>query len=52
MNYVYDCGGEEKTLTDDDNTKVEHGKYFVIVCNNCCDIPVLHMLRRKGDNDD
>lgn len=47
MNYVYDCKGIEKVLADDQETVVEHGILFLVRCSDCCNVPVLHMLRRK-----
>jgi hypothetical protein len=47
MNYVYNCNGQEKILTDNQETKVEHGRYFFVVCSVCCNVPVYHMLDRK-----
>jgi len=52
MNYVYNCNGQEKVLTDDQETKVEHGRYFVVVCSDCCNVPVLHMLDRKDSDNE
>jgi len=49
MNYVYNCNGQEKVLTDDQETRVEHGRMFCVVCSDCCNVPVLHMLERKDD---
>lgn len=51
MNYVYDCNGDVKKLTDDQATIVEHKKYFCVVCSDCCNVPVLHMLRRDDSNE-
>jgi len=44
--YVYYCKGEEIELTTED-TSDEHGRYFVVVCDKCCNIPVFHLLERK-----
>jgi len=51
MNYVYNCKGQEKVLADGQETVVEHGRMFCVVCSDCCNVPVLHMLDRK-DNDE
>jgi hypothetical protein len=48
--YVYDCQGKEVELTDE-KTSLEHGKYFVVHCDKCCNVTVLHGLRRKGEKD-
>ena len=45
--YTYECNGETITLTDEE-TRHEHGKYFVVVCHKCSNVPVLHILY-KGD---
>ena len=55
--YVYDCQGKEVELANDAETSLEHGKYFVVHCMNCCSGPdgpvkVFHGLRRKGENDE
>ena len=50
MNYVYDCNGDVKSLRDDQPTIVEHKKYFCVVCSDCCNVPVLHMLRRESND--
>lgn len=52
MNYVYNCNGQEKILTDDQETSVEHGSMFCVVCSECCNVPVLHMLDRKDDENE
>jgi hypothetical protein len=44
--YVYDCNGETKQLGDDQETIVEHDKYFCVICKECCNVPVLHILTR------
>ena len=49
MRYVYNCNGREVTLTDDDATKirkVSNKMFFFIICDKCCNIKVLHILRR------
>jgi hypothetical protein len=47
MDYVYTCRNKEIQLTDE-KTDIKHGKYFLVVCDKCCNIPVLHMLHRKS----
>ena len=49
--YVYDCQGKEVELTDEE-TSLEHGKYFVVHCTKCCNVKVFYGLRRKGETDD
>jgi hypothetical protein len=44
--YIYDCNGVTKQLQDDQETIVEHNKYDCVVCTDCCNVPVLHLLRR------
>ena len=51
MKYIYECNGETKNLKDDQETLVEHKSYFVVVCNDCCNIPVLHLLERGETNE-
>lgn len=50
MNYYYECDRtgkfEEYKLTDDDKTEVVHKQYFVVVCKECCNVPVCHLLKR------
>jgi hypothetical protein len=46
MKYIYECEGKIKQLKDDDETKLEHNTYFVIVCKKCCNVPVFHLLKR------
>lgn len=46
--YEYECNGQVMTLTDDQETIVEHKKYFCVICTDCCNVPVLHLLTRKG----
>ena len=43
--YVYECNGKTIVLTDEE-TRHEHGRYFVVVCDKCCNVPVLHLLRK------
>lgn len=43
--YVYDCDCQTKDLGDDQDTIVDH-KYFCVVCSDCCNVPVLHLLTR------
>jgi hypothetical protein len=47
--YTYVCNGKTIVLRDDQTTIVEHKKYFCVVCTDCCNVPVLHLLNRKGD---
>lgn len=44
--YTYECDGKTITLT---NEKTEHsfGKYFVVICDKCCNIPVTHLLKKE-----
>jgi len=46
--YEYTCNGEVKDLTDDQKTVVDHKIYFSVICTDCCNVPVLHLLTRKG----
>ena len=44
--FIYNCNGKDIVLTDE-KTEHEHGKYFVVICDKCCNIPVFHLLREK-----
>ena len=46
MKYKYKCNGIEKNLKDHQETLVEHKQYFCVVCNECSNVPVLHLLER------
>ena len=43
--YVYECDGKAVTLTDE-KTEHVHGKFFTVICEKCCNVPVLHLLER------
>ena len=43
--YVYECDGKAVTLTDE-KTEHVHGKFFTVICEKCCNVPVLHFLER------
>ena len=46
--HTYECGDETVELTNEE-TYLEGGKYFVVVCDKCSNIPVFHLLRKiKG----
>ena len=44
IDYEYVCNDVRRALRDDQETLVEHGKYFCVVCTECCSVPVLHLL--------
>ena len=44
--FTYECRGETIVLTNEE-TRHENGKYFVVVCDKCCNVPVLHLLRER-----
>ena len=46
--YTYQCDGEVKDLTDDQKTIVDRKRFFCVICTDCCNVPVLHLLTRKG----
>lgn len=46
--FWYECNGEKKTYTPDMPVEHEHGKYLVVVCDKCCNVPVMHLLRKVG----
>jgi len=50
IDYVYNCKGQEITLTDEE-TQVEHGQYFYAKCDKCCNVTVYHMLYRKVEKE-
>lgn len=45
--FTYECKGKTITLTDEE-TSHENGKYFVVICKKCCNVPVLHLLRKEN----
>jgi hypothetical protein len=45
--FEYWCG-DWKTYTPDLPVEHEHGKYLVVVCDKCCNVPVMHLLKKKG----
>lgn len=51
MKYIYECNGEIKDLEDSQETLVEHKSYFMVVCQDCCNVPVLHLLKRGETNE-
>lgn len=46
--FTYECKGKTIDLTDE-KTLNEHGKYFVVICNKCCNVPVFHLLEEKNN---
>jgi len=42
--FTYECNGETVTLTNEE-TSHENGRYFCVICNKCCNVPVLHLLK-------
>ena len=45
--FVYQCKGKTIELTNE-KTYHEHGKYLVVECDKCCNIPVFHLLEKIG----
>jgi len=45
--YVYQCNGKDITLTDEQTDEV-HGMFFVVICDKCSNVPVLHLLERRS----
>jgi len=43
--FTYECKGKTIKLTDEE-TYHEHGKYFVVLCDKCCNVPVFHLLTK------
>jgi len=44
--FTYECNGKTITLTDEE-TYHEAGKYFIVRCDKCCNVPVFHLLRKE-----
>jgi hypothetical protein len=45
-NFVYEC--KDKTITlSNEETSHASGKFFVVVCDKCCSIPVFHLLTKE-----
>ena len=45
--FTYECSGKTIVLTDE-KTSHENGKYFCVICDKCCNVPVLHSLRKES----
>jgi hypothetical protein len=43
--FTYECQGKTIELKDEE-TSHEHGRYFVVKCDKCCNIPVFHLLKK------
>ena len=48
--YEYTCNGVRRALLDDQETIIEHKQYYCVVCAECCNVPVLHLLTRVKGN--
>lgn len=48
MPYEYECNGKTIQLTNE-KTEHEHGKFFVVICEKCCNVPVYHLLIRSSN---
>jgi len=46
--YIYKCNGKIVTLTNE-KTDHLHGMFFVVICDKCCNISVLHLLERAKE---
>jgi hypothetical protein len=46
--YEYVCDGIRRALRDYQETIVEHKIYFCVVCTDCSNVPVLHLLTRSS----
>ena len=44
--FTYECNGQTIELTNE-KTLHELGRYFVVVCDKCCNVPVLHLLKKE-----
>ena len=44
--FTYECNEKTFTLTDEE-TFHESGRYFVVRCDKCCNIPVYHLLTKE-----
>lgn len=49
MMYKYQCNGQTKILRDDQETIVVHREYFLVHCEECANIGVVHLLERMDD---
>jgi hypothetical protein len=47
MKYVYKCKNKITELKDNQETIVKYNEYFMVICNDCCNVPVVHLLTRK-----
>ena len=45
--YEFWCDGKIKQYTADMHTEYENGKYLVVRCEECCNIPVFHLLYKR-----
>ena len=46
--FTYECKGETISLTTEE-TKHQSGRYFMVVCDKCCNVPVLHLLQQEDN---
>ncbi len=43
-NYIYECAGTIKTYKGE-RAEHEQGKYLVVSCDKCSNVPVYHLLK-------
>jgi len=43
--FTYQCKGKTIQLTNE-KTSHQTGRYFVVECDKCCNVPVFHMLTK------
>lgn len=45
--WSYECNGKRKPYDPSMQTEHEHGKYLVVRCEECCNVPVFHLLEKE-----
>jgi hypothetical protein len=43
--YTYECNGKTVQFNDEP-AEHDHGKWLVVRCEKCCNVPVLHLLKK------
>jgi len=47
--YYYECESKVKPFNPEMKTDHVHGKYLVVICEDCCNVPVCHLLKKNGE---
>ena len=47
MPYEYKCNGKTIKLTNE-KTEHEHGKYFMVICDKCCNVKQTGVCRTRS----